>query len=92
FLYEDTSRLIQALFNNEVDLIPMGKLQMVHQLQAMQRDPADLESVYALNETSTDLYMAVGTSTSDETVSLYRQAFRNLKQSQEYRQILDRWS
>jgi len=92
FLYEDTSRLIQALFSNEVDLIPMGKLQMLHQLQAMQRDPSDLESVYALNETSTDLYMAVGTSTADETVSLYRQAFRTLKQSQEYRQILERWS
>ncbi len=92
FIYNDTSQLIQALYSQNVDVIPMGKLQMVHQLQVMQRDPTDLESIFALKEMSTDLYMTVSRSTSEKSVRMYRDAFRQLRDTKEYDRILDRWT
>jgi polar amino acid transport system substrate-binding protein len=92
FEFEDTGQLIQALFNRRVDAIPMGKLQMSHQLQLMQRNPEDLASIFTFDEMSTDLYMTVGRATPQETVRRYREVFRELKQTGEYDRILERWT
>ncbi|MDY7027008.1 MAG: methyl-accepting chemotaxis protein [Spirochaetota bacterium] len=90
--FEDTSQLIQGLFSGKVDAVPLGKLQVVHQLTQMQRDPEKVEMVYDLKEMATDLYMTVSSRTDAGVVRTYREAFRQLKESGEYREILSRWS
>ena len=90
--FEDTSQLIQGLFSEKVDLIPLGKLQVVHQLELMQRDPGKLENVYDLKEMATDLYMTVSRETDPVLVQRYRDAFRDLKQSGDYEKILSKWT
>ncbi|MGC9312989.1 MAG: methyl-accepting chemotaxis protein, partial [Sediminispirochaetaceae bacterium] len=90
--FEDTSQLIQGLFAGKVDAVPLGKLQVVHQLNLMQRDPEKVEMIFDLKEMATDLYMAVSSKTDSAVVQKYREAFRRLKESGEYRDILSRWS
>lgn len=90
--FEDTSQLIQGLFSGKVDAIPLGKLQVVHQLNLMQRDPEKVEMIYDLKEMATDLYMTVSSRTDAAAVKMYRETFRELKESGEYKDILSRWS
>jgi len=90
--FQDTSQLIQGLFSGKVDAIPLGKLQVVHQLQLMQRNPDEVERIFDLQEMATDLYMVLSHKTEPEIVEAYRKAFRELKQSKEYTEILSRWS
>jgi methyl-accepting chemotaxis protein len=83
---------IQNLILGRVDLIPLGSMQAVYQLKAMNRPLDLLAKAIPISGFSTDSYMATSLKTSDKDFFTYERAFEKVRKTDAYKEILRKYS
>ncbi len=79
---------IQNLLLGEVDLIPMGTLQLIHQMKTLKRSMNDVAPVLKITSFPTDAWMAVSLPTAEHVFRRYEAAFARVRKSGKYAEIL----
>jgi methyl-accepting chemotaxis protein len=83
---------IQNLLLGKVELIPLGSLQAVYQLKAMNRPLDLLTKTIPITGFSTDSYMATSLLTPDRDFHAYERAFEKVRNTVAYKEILRKYS